>query len=111
MPRQPEFDRLITLKIPGEYTGVDQSGQPVYEDDVDRRVWATRLDSPSANDLSITTDRSVEIRERRYVIRLENAAGVVTDMTVIDEDGQTVEIRGLRQFERRFLELQVREVG
>ena len=111
MPRQPDFDRLITLKIPGAYTSVDQSGQPIYEDAVSRRVWATRIDNPAQNDLSVTTDRSVEIRERRYVVRLENAGGVEVGMTVIDEDGQTVEIRGLRQFERRFLELQVREVG
>ena len=57
-----------------------------------------------------STDRSVEIRERRYGVRLESAGGAEVGMTVIDEDGKVLELRGLRQYERRYLELLVREV-
>ena len=95
MPSQPYFDRLITLQIPGQDTGdVNQHGHPIFSEPEDRKVWATRLDSPAKDDLSVTTDRTAEIRERRYRIRLENAAGVVTDLTDIDEDGKALDIRG-----------------
>lgn len=107
---QPYFDRLIELRIPGEYTGVDQSGQPVYEDDVDRRVWATRSDSTPQNDLIRSGDINAAVRHRSYRIRLENAAGLVEGMVVVDEDGLSLELRGVSQTERRYVDLLVREV-
>ena len=53
-----------------------------------------RLDSLVANDLTVAESGIVEIRERRYRIRLENVDVVVTDMTIIDEDGKDLGITG-----------------
>ena len=106
------FDRLITLHIPGADTGNrDSLNHPIYEAPTERRVWASRSDSPSLDQLHEGGGIVAAIATRRYTIRKESAAGVETGSHITDENGDTLRVLGKREYARRRVEILVQAIG
>ena len=112
--RAVHFDRLITIPIERiAATGdVDGFGNPAPETVRSGMVWARREDFNARDALQATAGGLINIQDRRYTIRAENARAVEIGDPLVDENGVGLIIRGISQLDgRRYVELLAREIG
>ena len=80
------------------------------------KLWARREDSPVRNEVEAGTGQLFAVNESRYTVRQEAAAWAIGD-TIIDEDGQRRQVKGVAQLQQhggmdgRMLQLLVEGYG
>ena len=87
----PTLDRLITLHIPGPET-VNDYGERIPGPDTDIRVWASRRDTPVADQLDLDSDQRLRIRTAVFTLRYR--PDVAIDQMLTDDGGLTWRIIG-----------------
>ena len=99
----PASGTILELGIPG-------GGQMEVTITTEVKIWAHRRDFTGRDFTQVQQGGLITIRDTRYVVRAESGPWAAGD-TFTDEDGVTLNVQGVQQIGRSYLELLARSGG
>ena len=107
----PKLDRQITRIVKGASPGLNPLGNPLPPtSETEVKLWAGRRDFTSKDFSSVVQGGLITIRDTRYIVRSESGPWAAGD-AFKDEDGVTLNVQGVQQIGRAYLELLARSGG
>ena len=99
----PTSGDVLKVRLPG---GVDVEVTTTEE----VKIWASRRDFGWKDFSQVVQGSLLTIRDTRYVVRVESGPWTAGD-SFTDEDGNTLNVQGVQQLGRQYLELLARSGG
>lgn len=101
-----DLDRRITLLQPGQQTGTDDFGHPVFGPPLSVTVWAKRVDASDGE--QVAAGQLGSHLMSRFVVRASPVLKSLTPQAALTHDGATWNIKGVKETQdgrNRFLEI------